>query len=203
MAKVYPSMPSSSSSCSCSCFSSNETETFTTWMKSLVINGNGYTVYDSRGKVVYRIDNYDTKCSNEVYLMDLRGKVISTILRKKLLRFGLWDGYKSNGPKVKNEKPWFRVKNNSKFFKRDSSYLVTMGCDEEKSSPCYKIEGFANKFDFKIRDSEGRVVAELKQKQSSCGVLLRDVLSLKVEPLVDHSLVMALVAVYGLISHKM
>lgn len=80
MAKVYPSMPSSSSSCSCS--SSNETETFTIWMKSLVINGNGYTVYDSRGKVIYRIDNYDTKCSNEVYLMDLRGKVISTILRK-------------------------------------------------------------------------------------------------------------------------
>ncbi|KAM7525747.1 hypothetical protein LguiA_015649 [Lonicera macranthoides] len=122
---------------------------------------------------------------------------------KKLLRLGVWDGYKSNGPKVKNEKPWFRVTNNTKFLKRYSSYLVTTGCDEEQSSRNYKIEGIAGKLDFNIRDSEGRIIAEVKQKESSCGISLKDVLSLKVEPLVDHSFVMALVAVYRLISHKM
>ncbi|KAK2989079.1 hypothetical protein RJ640_018868, partial [Escallonia rubra] len=195
MAKVHPCIPSPSSS-------SNERETFTLWMKSLVMNGNGYTVYDSNGKVVYRIDNYDSKCSNEVHLMDLRGRVLCTIVRKKLLRFGLWDGYTSDAPKAKNSKPWFQVRNNH-FLRRDSAYDVTLEYDEAQSSK-YIIEGSAGKPNFKITDREGRIIAEVKQKQSSSGVVLgADVLELTVEALVDHSFIMALVAVYGLISHKM
>lgn len=51
-------------------------------MKSLVLHGKGCTVFDSNGGIVYRVDNYDRKFSNEVYLMDFRGKVLYTILRK-------------------------------------------------------------------------------------------------------------------------
>uniref|UniRef100_A0A251UEX6 Putative tubby C-terminal-like domain-containing protein n=1 Tax=Helianthus annuus TaxID=4232 RepID=A0A251UEX6_HELAN len=76
MAKVHLCIPSSSSSCS------TQRETYTIWMKSLVLNSNGYTVYDSNGEVVFRIDNYDSKCRSEVYLMDLRGNIVCTILRK-------------------------------------------------------------------------------------------------------------------------
>lgn len=82
MAKVHPltsniidSSPSASSS-------STKRETLTVWMKSLVMQGNGCTAYNENGQIVYRIDNYDQKDSNEVYLMDLRGKVLFTILRK-------------------------------------------------------------------------------------------------------------------------
>ena len=78
MGKVYPCKPSSSA-CTASISSANM---YTIWMKSLVVNGNGYTVYDSNGKVVYRIDNYDIKCRSEVYLMDLHGNVLCTISRK-------------------------------------------------------------------------------------------------------------------------
>lgn len=78
MGKVYPCRTSSSP---CSTTISNG-KMYTIWMKSLVANGNGYTVYDSDGKVVYRIDNYDCKCSNEVYLMDLQGNGLCTIFRK-------------------------------------------------------------------------------------------------------------------------
>lgn len=78
MGKVYPQEPA---------FvppppSSSGRETFTVWMKSLVFQGNGCTVFNSDGEIVYRMDNYDTKCSSEVYLMDLQGKVLFTILRR-------------------------------------------------------------------------------------------------------------------------
>ncbi|XP_059661758.1 protein LURP-one-related 4-like [Cornus florida] len=195
MAKVYPNTPCTPSS--------SHRDTYTIYMKSLVLRGNGCTVFNSNGEIVYRIDNYDSKCCSEVFLMDLKGRVLCTILRKKLLAFGYWDGYKSNGHEVKNEKPWFRVRKNYKFLNRESACQVTMGCDEAQAS-CFRIQGNARKSEFKIIDNEGRVVAEVKQKQSSSGIVLgEDVLSLVVEPLVDPSLLMALVAVYCLIGRKM
>lgn len=83
MAKVHPLTTSNiidSSSPSAPC--SSKRETLTVWMKSLVMQGNGCTAYNENGQIVYRIDNYDQKNSNEVYLMDLKGKVLFTILRK-------------------------------------------------------------------------------------------------------------------------
>ncbi|KAL8101929.1 protein LURP-one-related 11-like [Apium graveolens] len=201
MGKVYPCKPSTSSGAT----TSSSANMYTIWMKSLVVNGNGYTVYDSDGKVVYRIDNYDIKCRNEVYLMDLQGNVLCTISRKKLLRFGVWDGYKGCGPKVKNEKPWFEVTNSCNFLKKDSEYRVNIGSDENLSTDCYKIGEMSNKkSEFKIINGQGIIVAEVKQKLSACGVTLgNDVLSLKVEPTVDQSFIMALVAVHGLLNNRM
>lgn len=78
MAKVHPQaiIPSTS------CYLTSNQETFTIWMKSLVLSGKGCTVFDANGQIVYRVDNYNCKCSNEVYLMDIKGKVLFTILRK-------------------------------------------------------------------------------------------------------------------------
>ncbi|CAK9184617.1 unnamed protein product [Ilex paraguariensis] len=181
-----------------------ERETFTLWMKSLVFHGNGCTVYGSNGEIVYRIDNYyNSKCSDEVYLMDLRGQVLFSIRRKKLNVFGLWDGYKWSGSKVVEERPWFQVRKNSKILRGTMNCEVTLGCDKAKGK-CYKIVGLVGKSAFKIMDSEGRLVAQVKQKQSSSGVPLGDdVMTLEVEPQIDHSLIMALVTVYGLINHKL
>lgn len=55
-------------------------------MKSLVCHTNGCTVFDSNGDIIYRVENYDTKCNDEVYLMDLRGRVLVTIRRKVLTK---------------------------------------------------------------------------------------------------------------------
>ncbi|KAK1374397.1 LURP1-related protein domain containing protein [Heracleum sosnowskyi] len=198
MPKVYPCKPSS---LSCSTLGDRQ-KTYTIWMKSLVANGNGFTVYDSYGEVVYRIDNYSTKCCRQVYLMDLHGNVLFSMFQKKSFGFGQWNGYNKDA-NVKNEKPWFKVKNCSNIWKkRDAEYRVTMGCD---STSFYTIRGLAGKSEFSITDNQGRVVADVKQKQSSSGVLLgQDVLSLKLEPSVDdHSFVMALVAVYGLLTRRM
>ncbi|KAL9439410.1 hypothetical protein AB3S75_024971 [Citrus x aurantiifolia] len=87
-------------------------ETFTVWMKSLVCHSNGCTVFNSNGEIIYRVENYDNKCNKEVYLMDLRGKVLFTIRRRKCaLAFGRWDGYRwSSTGSLNKEKPWFQVK---------------------------------------------------------------------------------------------
>ncbi|KAI3693610.1 hypothetical protein L1987_76558 [Smallanthus sonchifolius] len=196
MAKIHPCIPSSSSSCS------TQREIYTIWMKSLVLNSNGYTVYDSNGEVVFRIDNYDSKCRNEVYLMDLRGNIICTILRKKLLRFGLWDCYNDKD----SHTPWFKVEKTFGFFKNDSMYDVLVGTNEARSisRSNHKMEGSVHNLEFKIIDGEGRIAATVQRKLSSSGnVLGEDVLCVTVEPHVDHIFVMALVAIHGLIRHKM
>lgn len=78
MGKIHPQtlVPSTP------CYLTSKQETFTVWMKSLVLSGKGCAVFDSDGHVVYRVDNYDCKRSNEVHLMDFSGKVLFTITRK-------------------------------------------------------------------------------------------------------------------------
>ncbi|KAJ4955718.1 hypothetical protein NE237_012501 [Protea cynaroides] len=208
MAKIYPqllssSSSSSSSSASSSSYASSRRETFTIWMKSLVLHGNGCTVYNSSGEIVYRVDNYHDKCRNEVDLMDLQGNLLFTIHRKKLSLFGCWEGYRYNGSKSNKGKPWFQVK---RILKGKSSYKVTVESDQPQPN-CYTIErlitGKSDGYRILLNDS-GDLVAEVKQKQLPSGVSLgSDVLNLVVEPHVDHSLIMGIVTVYGLISHKL
>ncbi|KAI3950686.1 hypothetical protein MKX01_006818 [Papaver californicum] len=211
MSKVYPQEDiclSSSLSTTCSSYTtSSKREVFTIWMKSLVMQGNGCTVYDSTGQVVYRIDNYDNKNCNEVHLMDLKGKVLFTILKKRLRLFGLWEGYKSsNGSKGK---PWFQAKKNlNSNMNMEVDVMVVKKESNDIGANCYRMEklkGSSSKLACRIMDVQtGRVIAELKQKQSSGGVLLGDdVMGLVVEPNVDHSFIMGLIVVHGLISHKM
>ncbi|KAJ6712449.1 PROTEIN LURP-ONE-RELATED 4 [Salix purpurea] len=139
MAKVFPQ----SQRPTLDPFVSSERQTFTIWMKSLLCQTNGCTVFDSDGHVVYRVDNYDKKCRNKVYLMDLRGRVLVTIRRKRLQFFGCWYGYRWDSS-ANRENPWFQV----------------------------------------------------RRKQLSSGITLGDdVLTLVVEPHVDHSLIMAIVTV--------
>lgn len=81
MGKIHPLPAESSSSSSFSSYISlqEQAETFTVWMKSLVMQTNGCTVFNQNGDIVYRVDNYDKKGSREVYLMDLKGTVLFTI----------------------------------------------------------------------------------------------------------------------------
>ncbi|XP_022737987.1 protein LURP-one-related 4-like [Durio zibethinus] len=201
--------PPSSSSSSSSSYVTSRRETFTVWMKSLVMQGNGCTVYNENGEIVYRIDNYDKKCSNEVYLMDLQGKVLFTILRKKQWFFRRWVGDRCNDLNLNtDEKLQFQVRKNLRnILKGDLSCQVIMICFDNigQASSCYRIKGLeAGKSAFKITDDNGKVAAEAKRKLSSSGVLLgEDVLTSEVEPHVDHCLLMALVTVYGLIHHRL
>ncbi|GAY39100.1 hypothetical protein CUMW_041790 [Citrus unshiu] len=183
-------------------------ESFTVWMKSLVMQGNGCTVFNENGEIVYRIDNYDNKGGNEVYLMDLRGNVLFTILRRVWVFGRLWRGYKgdNNGSNLNKEKPSFEVTK-----KGEIALLSNNEINDEGSCHKLKLEAASatgrtkSAALFKIIECRrGVVVAEgmRKQSRSGSGVLLGDdVLTLSVQPHVDRSFIMALVTVYGLMNH--
>ncbi|OMO58668.1 Initiation factor 2B-related protein [Corchorus olitorius] len=194
----FPSSPSSSSN-----YITSRKETFTVWMKSLVMQGNGCTVYDENGEIVYRIDNYDKKCSNEVCIMDLQGKVLFTILKKNQWFFRRWVGDRYNDLNLNTEKFHFQVRKSLRnIVKGDLSCQVI--CVNGQTS-CYRVKGLAaGKSAFQITEENGKLVAEAKRKESSSGVLLgEDVLALEVEAHVDHCLIMALVTVYGLLHNTL
>ena len=58
----------------------------TVWTKSLVISCNGFTVIDSNGNLVYRVDNYSAR-PEEVTLMDASGKPVHTMRRRKVIDY--------------------------------------------------------------------------------------------------------------------
>ncbi|KAJ6962446.1 hypothetical protein NC652_001185 [Populus alba x Populus x berolinensis] len=117
---------------------------------------------------------------------------------QRLHCFGCWYGYRWNSYANK-EKPWFQVKKCCRFICMGSfACQVTVGFEK------YWVEKLASKTAFRIVGIDGNVIAEVKQKQLSSGMTLgEDVLTLVVEPHVDHSLIMAIVTVYGLIKHKL
>ncbi|CAL8130858.1 unnamed protein product [Prunus armeniaca] len=192
MAKVHPQAPFSSSPTE---YFTSKQETFTIWMKSLILSSNGCTVFDSNGRIVYRVDNYDCKCRGKVYLMDLRGKILFTILRKKFRLLGLWEGYRSTGKEVNPERPGFQVRQRFRLCRGGSQCRVIVGQDKNQPQQ-YRIESLSSKSSYKILDKSGRLVAEVKRKQSACGVVLgEDVLTMVVEPFIDHSLIVGLLVV--------
>ncbi|EOA38501.1 hypothetical protein CARUB_v10010269mg [Capsella rubella] len=178
-----------------------EQESFTIWMKSLVFHSKGCTVFDSKGSLIYRVDNYNSKsCGNDVFFMDLCGKVLFTLRHKKLGLFKSWEGYNSTGTK-------FRLKKNFKILPNgsSSSYKVVMGsliADDDPRS-FYKIVNRGSVF--AIKDRSGRLMAEVRNKQSEVSGLDlgRDVMTMVVEPQVDHSLIMGIVIAYNLTKCKL
>ncbi|CAA7388814.1 unnamed protein product [Spirodela intermedia] len=198
MARVYPQPAAVEGS------PSEQREVFTIWMKSLVLNGSGCAVYDSGGRLAYRVDNYDSKRDDELFLMDLGGRVLFKILRKKKLGlFGRWEGYRCTGSQQQEElTPSFRMVRPSGIFTGDGPREVTVFGSGDSCR--YRIEGAVRKSRYKITGVGGELIAELERKRAASGVALGDdVLAMVVEPHSDLSLVMALMVVCSRISHTM
>ncbi|MCD7450452.1 hypothetical protein HAX54_006518 [Datura stramonium] len=130
--------------------------------------------------------------------MDLKGQVLFSIKREKLRVFGRWNGYGIKG------RPLFQVRRNCDIFSREN-VICNFGFDENNVGiNCYKIQQFDRNSSFKVTNSTGQVIAEVKQKQSSRGFGYgEDVLTLEVEPHIDYSLIVALVTICGLIHGKL
>jgi hypothetical protein len=117
--------------------------------------------------------------------------------------FKFWEGYRSSDTESIKKKPGFQVRKALRISKGDSPCEVTVGLDENQPHH-YKIQSWNSKSMCKIVDQFGGLVAELKRKQSTYGVDLgNDVLTMVVEPNIDHSLIMGLFVVYSLINCRM
>ncbi|XP_073299242.1 protein LURP-one-related 11-like [Primulina huaijiensis] len=203
MAKVYPQTLSSSTPVS------SKQEVFTLLMKSLIPGSNGCTVFDSDGRIVYRVDNYHKTCSKQVDIMDAKGKVLFTIVSKKLSVLGSWEGSRSANTGKNKKKPEFRVtkvlsiRKVLGFLAGVSSLKVVVGLDKNRPRQ-YVMEAQIYKSSCRIVDDFGNLVAEVKRKITKGGVVLgEDVLTMVVEPYEDHCLIMGLVVVFGLVHRKM
>jgi hypothetical protein len=51
------------------------------WRRSLLFNGKGFTVFDCKGNLIYRVETYAGGSSREVVLMDADGHGLLTIRR--------------------------------------------------------------------------------------------------------------------------
>ncbi|KAI7750739.1 hypothetical protein M8C21_013041, partial [Ambrosia artemisiifolia] len=199
MTKVYPKSvipPLVSSSDQQHVFSESSNVILTVWKKSLLFNCDGFTVFDAKGNLVFRVDNYATGNKSEVVLMDATGRSLLTIRRKKASITESWLVY--DGETKVN--PRYSVTKHVNFLKGKSlAHMSTVGSSNnrnKKSNVAYEIEGSYTQRSCVVYDDKRRRVAEIKRKEAVGGVAFGgDVFRLVVEPEIGSTVAMALVVV--------
>ncbi|KAJ3676637.1 hypothetical protein LUZ60_004049 [Juncus effusus] len=167
-----------------------EAVVLTVWRKSLLFNGYGFTVFDPKGNLLYRVDNYASESKGEIVLMDALGKPLLTIRRKKLSLSDHWAVY--NG-ECTTGKPVFCAKKQVRPFQAKS--LMELRSSGGSTSQLH-VEGSYSKRCCSVLDGSRREVASVRCKQLPAGggaVLGRDVFQLVVEPGFEQVHAMAIV----------
>ncbi|KAJ4767076.1 LURP-one-like protein [Rhynchospora pubera] len=168
----------------------HEPEVLTVWRKSLLFNCNGFTVFDSKGNLVFRVDNYASEYRGEIVLMDSCGNSVLTIRRKKLSLSDQWLIY--NGEEC--TRPLFSIKKHVAL--RPTKTLLYMTPGSSGNGSTYRVDGSYHHRNCAIYNPQGYAVAEIRQKESKTGVSLgNDVFRLVVQSEFDKCLAMAVVIV--------
>ncbi|KAI7751909.1 hypothetical protein M8C21_002636 [Ambrosia artemisiifolia] len=157
--------PSNSSDDGCSSVDGGEASSLTVWRKSLFIGCSGFTVINSVGDLVYRVDNYGSRRRQELVLMDASGKPILTVSRSKKLKMVnnwlVFEGELSS----KEQKPICRA---TKYFyvlwpKKRLARVYKEPYDEKNM---YMIEGSYMNRSCKVLDESRNVVVEIRRKET-------------------------------------
>ncbi|KAI3994055.1 hypothetical protein MKX01_012312 [Papaver californicum] len=171
MTKVYPNSTTETPR-NPKQISDKQVEVLTVWKKSLLFNCNGFTVFDTKGNLVFRVDNYRAGNKTEIFLMDASGKSLLTIRRKKLSLSDSWmvfDGENSVNPR-------FLVKKHVNFL-TSKNFAYVIYCTQNNNKELIK-----------------RLVAEIQRKEAKAGVSFgNDVFKLIVQPQIDSTVAMSLV----------
>ncbi|XP_031486505.1 protein LURP-one-related 5-like [Nymphaea colorata] len=183
--------------------------TFTVWKKSSMSFDcmDGFTVFDSRGRLAFRVDNYSRSCrwlTQDLVLMDGEGSPIMALRPKITSMHEQWDGFEGEGSPRKTGRGR-RVFSIRKRHMANHKGQAVVNIGDDFSVPDFYIEGNYSKRCCKIRRVTGEVVAEICRKQASTSdaVLLgTDVFSLTINPGFDSELVMAFVVAMDRISWK-
>ncbi|GFP90043.1 protein lurp-one-related 8 [Phtheirospermum japonicum] len=176
----------------------------TVWKKSLVLNCDGFTVFDSHGNLVYRVDNYRSSsysaAAGEIFLMDAHGNSLLTIRRrrpKKLMgrlvgvdrrSWSVYDGETADNPKY----TVVRKSNTSSTKWGPLAHVIS----SDHVLPDYEIEGcYGQQRCCAVYDEKRRRVAEIKPKETAVkgAAFGADVFRLLVHPEFDTALAMAIV----------
>ncbi|CAL1375220.1 unnamed protein product [Linum trigynum] len=193
----------------------------TVWRKSLVMNCHGFTVINSDGNLVYRVDNYCGR-PDELTLMDAAGKSVLTMLHHTK-KFGLvdsWLVYEGDaeaavvaGQNPAAEAVRFVPKKPMWCVKKQKGLLLSAGSSSSSSKGnavaayvykgssgkrnwSYAIEGSYGQRSCKVVEYESRKeVAEIRRKEAAVGgvSLGAEVFVLSVRSGFDSGFAMALV----------
>ncbi|KAJ3669108.1 hypothetical protein LUZ60_011058 [Juncus effusus] len=168
-----------------------EAHVLTVWRKSLMFNCNGFTVFDSKGNLVFRVDNYASEHKGEIVLMDASGKSVLTIRRKKLSLSDQWLMYNEE----ESSKPLFSIKKHVAL--RPAKTLIHLTpCTASSTSITYHVDGSYYHRNCMIYNQKQQPVAEIRRKESKAGVQLgADVFKLVIQSEFDTYLAMAVVIV--------
>ncbi|KAG6581926.1 Protein LURP-one-related 12, partial [Cucurbita argyrosperma subsp. sororia] len=170
---------------------------FTVMKTSLFFAGDGFTVYDCKGKLVFRVDSYgpDARYRDELVLMDPHGHCLFTVRRKRPSLHQRWEGYLRE--RINGQKPVFGVRRSSII--GPSSLTVDMYGNPGKE---YQIEGSFGQRLCTVLNVKKEAVAKIRRKvDASTNVVLgKDVFSLSLKPGFDGAFAMALVLILDQIS---
>ncbi|KAI3666778.1 hypothetical protein L6452_41815 [Arctium lappa] len=132
----------------------------TVWKKSLVFNCYGFTVFDSNGNLLFRLDNYSNP--QILHLMDASGHSLLTIRRKRL---SLLDWVVYQGETAVNP-PLFTVTKHVNLLntKKSLAHVTTA------NRTIYQIEGSYTQRNCVVYDEKRRrILAEIKRKEAAVG----------------------------------
>ncbi|CAL9094265.1 unnamed protein product [Musa acuminata var. zebrina] len=192
MAKVHPSAAAAAAAAA-ACTGSGGVRpaaVLTVWRRSLLFNGNGFAVFDAKGNLVFRVDNYASGSKAEVLLMDATGKPLLTIRRKKLSLKDQWLIYE--GEEAAN--PRFAAKRHVSLLHHGALAHVTPCVSGAKPCHAYEIQGSYLQRCCAVVDDKRRQLMEIKRKEPAKGITFGlDVFRLIVQPGFDTSFAMAIV----------
>ncbi|CAN6443956.1 unnamed protein product [Victoria cruziana] len=168
-------------------------EVLTVWKKSLLLNCSGFTVFSSKGELVFRVDNYGNDNGEEIVLMDAAGKPLLTMRKKKLSLGDQWRLFEGEPKTTRGSppKPIYRVKKQSRILKNPKilAHIFHGSCKNFQ----FVVHGSYTKRSCRVIDASGRVAAEIRLKETVCGVNYPDVFQLVVQPDFDAATAMATV----------
>ncbi|KAL5974901.1 hypothetical protein ACLOJK_031577 [Asimina triloba] len=162
----------------------------TVWRKSLLFNCNGFTVFDAKGSLVFRVDNYLAGNSGKILLMDGGGKPLLTIRRKGISIGSHWLIF--NGEDAVN--PRFSVTKPTNLFTSKTIARVSSACGPRHMA--YVIEGSYARRSCSIYDSKRQPMAEIQRKEGVAGVAYgQDIFRLVIQPEFEMPVAMSLVII--------
>ncbi|KAK7325253.1 hypothetical protein VNO77_29412 [Canavalia gladiata] len=161
---------------------------------SLFFAGDGFTVYDCKGQLVFRVDSYgpDTRDRDELVLMDPNGRCLLTVRRKRPSLHQRWEGFK--GERMDGDKPIFSVKRASIIGRLRASVTVEV---YDNPGEEYQIEGcFSQRF-CTVFNVMKEPMAEIRRKvdPTTSVTLGKEVFSLSVKPGFDAAFAMGFVLI--------
>ncbi|XP_049393571.1 protein LURP-one-related 5 [Solanum stenotomum] len=173
-------------------FVHSEETNLTVRKTSLFFTGDGFTAYDCKGQLVFRVDSYgpDSRDLGELVLMDATGRCLLTVRRKRPSLHNRWEGYL--GEREEGKKPIFSVRRSSIIGRSNVTVEVYSNPTEE-----YQIEGSFAQRNCTFFNADKVSVAEIRRKVDACAhvVLGKDVFSLSIKPGFDSAFAMGLVLV--------